>query len=98
MLDRVGDQILDDALDLRSIDIGDHGIHGDGDRMTRRGRDAYHEQPDVRGLPHRPHESVAKAVDVQQIGEQPLEAHRLADDLVGQVALRRLVDRARALS
>ena len=85
VLDRVGEQVLDDALHLRRVDVGDRGLGADvhlvafvavpGGRM----RD---ELAHV-GRPERRHvDAVAQAVEVEQVGEQSLEARRLLDEVV----------------
>ena len=76
MLERIGDQVLDDAFELRRIDVGDDRLRGDLERASvvrLCARDARDQLADVCPLGVRSDACVPEAIDVEQVREQPLE-------------------------
>ena len=95
MLERVRHEVVHDALDLARIDLGDDRGRRDLDhaafRDLDRGDGPLHERRDVRPRDRRVHEAVPEPIDVEQVGEQVLEALSLRDELARHLASRFLV-------
>ena len=95
VLDRVRQEILDDSLELGSVDVREerHSVHFNRaiDSLDRVD-DPLEERRDVRPLDRKVDEAMAEAVEVEQVQEQPLEPYCLRHELVGHLPARRVVD------
>src|SRR5262245_21670343 len=85
VLDRVREEVPENPLDLRSVDLRVHGAPPDLDRVRVRvelRRGLRGELRDVRRAEGRPQVTVPEAIEVEQVGKKAVELQRLLDEVL----------------